>query len=270
MSPSIAGPSIALVLGRPPTPASVLPEMCARLEARGVEVTVTVVPAGTGLPDAVWAADLRVLKDLSPAALASLAAHPGAPCCNDPAAVLRAEDKARAMAVLADAGIPVPATWSSGDWADVRRRAGRRPAVVKPRSGAQGRGVLLLDREPPPAPPVPGPWLVQERIPGDGRDRKLYVAGDHVDAVLRDWPAPADRAGSPFAPDPVLRRLASAAATALNLEICGVDVVVSPAGPVVVDVNPFPGFKGVRGAADRLAGHLLSRVWHLGEVTTCA
>ncbi|MCP9981522.1 hypothetical protein [Actinomadura madurae] len=33
----------------------------------------------------------------------------------------------------------------------------------------------------------PGPWLVQDRIPGDGWDRKLFVVGPHVHGTLRRW-----------------------------------------------------------------------------------
>ena len=40
-------------------------------------------------------------------------------------------------------------------------------------------------------------------------------------------------------------------------------------GPVVVDVNAWPGFKGVPGAAERLSAHLLARIGS-EEVLTCA
>ena len=77
--------------------------------------------------------------------------------------------------------------------------------------------------------------------------------------VQRTWPAPADRAGTPFTPGPALRDLARRAAAALGLVVGGVDVLMTPAGPVVVDVNAFPGFKGVPGAARCLADFLLDR-----------
>ncbi|MDQ4069776.1 MAG: hypothetical protein M3203_09965, partial [Actinomycetota bacterium] len=52
------------------------------------------------------------------------------------------------------------------------------------------------------------------------------------------------------------RRAAVAAGAALGLEIFGVDLVVGGDGPVVVDVNGFPGFKGVPPAAAWIADHL--------------
>ncbi len=181
----------------------------------------------------------------------------------------RCEDKLLACTRLHLAGVPLPATRCVADWAGVRALADQGPVVVKPRFGTGGSGVLVLDGAAPEAPVGPGPWLVQERVPGDGLDRKLYVIGERVHGVLRSWPAPEDRSGTPFPVPRGLSRVARAAADALDLSTCGVDVVVSPTGPVVVDVNPFPGFKGVPGAAELLAAHLLHRLART-EVPACA
>lgn len=259
--------SIAFVLGRPSGPRSVLHEVQALLRAAGVQVTVATVADGQ-LHQEVRAADLRVLKDLDAVTLEALARR-ALPCCNDAAATLRTLDKPDVSRVLRAAGVVVPDELLLSDWSEVRRAAATGPLAVKPRSGSGGRGVLLLEGPAPAAPPAPGPWLVQELVHGDGRDRKLYVVGDEVDLVLRTWPAPADRSGRPAEVDPVLRSIALRSARALDLEVCGVDVLVTPDGPVVVDVNAFPGFKGVPGAAQRLSTHLLARV-RQEEVLTCA
>ena len=261
--------AVALLLGRPPSATSVLHPVRAHLEAAGVLVTEHVLPDGGPLPAAAGQADLRVLKDLPTAAVQALADARVRSCSDLPSAVLRCEDKLLASTRLHLAGVPLPATRCAADWAEVRALADGGAVVVKPRFGTGGRGVLVLDGPAPATPATPGPWLVQERVPGDGRDRKLYVVGDRVHGVLRSWPAPADRAGTPFPVSRGLSRVARAAADALGLTICGVDVVVSPGGPVVVDVNPFPGFKGVPGAAELLAAHLLRRLSRT-EVPACA
>lgn len=41
------------------------------------------------------------------------------------------------------------------------------------------------------------------------------------------------------------------------MHLAGVDVVLGPHGPVVVDVNAFPGYRDVAGAAAAVAAHLL-------------
>ena len=264
--------SVALLLGRPPSARSVLHAVRLHLRVAGVTVTEHVLPDGGPLPRAAAEADLRVLKDLPAAALRSLAATATGPCSDPASAVLHCEDKALACARLHLAGVPLPETRTVPDWAGVRELAAAGRVVVKPRWGTGGEGVLVLEGPAPAAPAAPGPWLVQECVPGDGLDRKLYVIGDRVHGVLRRWPAPADRAGTPFPVPTALARVARAAAAALDLTICGVDVVVGPTGPVVVDVNPFPGFKGVPGAAELVAAQLLRRLARTSrqEVPACA
>ncbi len=61
-----------------------------------------------------------------------------------------------------------------------------------------------------------------------------------------------------FDVDADLRRLARRVGSALNLDIYGVDVVPGPDGPIVIDVNPFPGFRGVADAGTIIAGHILN------------
>ena len=255
-------PRISLVLGRPPGPASVMTDVVRLLREAGAHVVLEGPdPDGADLLDA----DLVVLKDLPARSLQALAAWGPLPflttvqCLNPPAAALDCLDKDRVWRLLSDAGVPVPASRPVASWDEVRTAAAAGPVVVKPREGEQGEGVLLLAGPAPAGPVGAGPWLVQERVTGDALDRKLYVVGDAVLGVQRTWPAPADRSGTAFEPDADLTALARAAAAALGLEVCGVDVLVTPAGPVVVDVNAFPGFKGVPGAAERLAAHLLAR-----------
>lgn len=92
-----------------------------------------------------------------------------------------------------------------------------------------------------------------------GGDRKVYVVGDRVAGVLRPWPATSlqDKVGRPFKPTRIERGIAMSVGEELGLEIYGVDLLASVTGPVVVDVNAFPGFKGARGAEIWLADHLL-------------
>lgn len=63
--------------------------------------------------------------------------------------------------------------------------------------------------------------------------------------------------GEPFAVDDALADLTRHAAAGLGMHLAGVDVVIGPHGPVVVDVNAFPGYRGVEGAAEAVAEHLI-------------
>lgn len=44
----------------------------------------------------------------------------------------------------------------------------------------------------------------------------------------------------------------------LGQDIFGVDVLFGDDGPVLIDVNPFPGFRGVTGAVRMIANHIAS------------
>jgi len=105
--------------------------------------------------------------------------------------------------------------------------------------------------------PFPGPYLVQDRVAHDGWDRKVYVAGRACRGLLKPWPRRESAAQRPFAPEPMLGDLALAVGRVLGLEIYGVDFVVGETGPLIVDVNGFPGFKGVPDAARLIGDYLL-------------
>lgn len=131
--------------------------------------------------------------------------------------------------------------------------------VVKPYAGSRGAGVIDADSLPENE-PFPGPFVVQERVDGDGLDRKLYVVGATVRGVLRARPPRtlADKRGTAFVPSDDERELALLTGRALGLKRFGVDVLHGAAGPVVIDVNAFPGYKGVPDAASLLLHYLTS------------
>ena len=101
---------------------------------------------------------------------------------------------------------------------------------------------------------------MQERIAHVGPDRKVFVIGHDVWGVLRPWPPAclADKLGRPFKSGRRRGGGGQAVGVTLGLEVYGVDLVPTADGPVVVDVNAFPGFKGADGATGVLAAHLLT------------
>ena len=103
-------------------------------------------------------------------------------------------------------------------------------------------------------PPPQVPVVVQRYVPGPGEDLKVYVVADEVFALRK--PFAADSFTRPGRPVPVprpVRDAAMRARAAFGLDLFGVDVIESPDGPVVVDVNYFPGYKGVPDVAPRIA-----------------
>lgn len=255
-----------MVLGKPPERSPVLPEVIARLADRAA-VTVHVPTADVPVDPVGWAlpsADLVAVRGLGHPALTALAVleDAGVRCCNRIAATLAVRDRALVNRLLAAADVPVPAAVEVPTWADAAVAAAGRSVVVKSADSSRGRGAGVLSAPcgPLPAtPPFPGPYLVQEFVPGDGWDRKVYVIGDRVAGLLKRWPRPPDepRHGEPFPVTDELAAVARGTGAALGLEVYGVDVIEGPDGPAVVDVNPFPSCAGVPGAAAAIADHLL-------------
>mgnify|MGYP000312408332 CR=1 FL=1 len=251
--------AIGFLLGRAPGEGSILPGVIRRLEAAGATVLAELA-AGGAVSRRLLAMDVVVLRALDRDALDAAGAleEAGVRCCNSVAATQLARDKTAATRVLAEAGLPVPRECLLPSWPAVRAVARGRPVAIKSPAGSRGRGVLVPTDLLPEEPPFPGPYIVQDWLGGDGLDRKLYVVGSRVGGVLRRWPPRGlrDKLGERFEPAPRLRELALAAGEALGLELFGVDVVLGPNGAAIVDVNAFPGYKGVPAAERWVADHL--------------
>ncbi|MGH8875218.1 MAG: ATP-grasp domain-containing protein, partial [Acidimicrobiia bacterium] len=149
-------------------------------------------------------------------------------------------------------------------------QAGYRPLVVKPYLGHRGEGITVVwsPEELAGLPEAVTPMLVQEYVAGPGEDLKVYVIGDEVSAVRKPFSADSfTRPGRPFPVGDEVREIAARAGRALGMGLFGLDIIEGPAGPVVVDVNYFPGYKGVPGAAPRVAAYIEAYVLGQLELT---
>jgi ribosomal protein S6--L-glutamate ligase len=269
----------------PPVPSPVLVDVFRRLSDWGFDVAEA-IPEETVLrtDDLRPSYDLYVLKSHTELALslAGLLHARGARLLNPYPSCMAAQDKVTACNLLRLAGVPTPRTWVTGNLRLMRPLLKRAPLMVKPHRGHRGEGISVvrdgadLDAVPAPA----GPVVVQELVPGPGEDLKVYVVGEHVFAVRKPFgPDSFTRPGRPCAVTPRVRRLALRCAQTFGLGLFGLDIVESPDGPVVVDVNYFPGYKGVPDAgaliADYIRGYALGRrelappgTWPQGAVAT--
>ena len=101
--------------------------------------------------------------------------------------------------------------------------------------------------------------LAQPYLPNPGHDLKLYNTGDEVFATVKRSPLHpgADVVEEQIPVTPELRELALAVGRAFGLDIYGIDVVETPDGYMVLDINDFPSFGKVPQAAERLARTVL-------------
>jgi len=238
-----------------------LPSLRRRL-AEAEVVLVAWDPTGRfGLPPEAPDADLYLLKGDHPTILtaAGCLADLGAHCLNSFAATEAAADKARSLARLESAGLPVPATHVAGDRAALATALATGPRFVKPVRGAHGDGARRLEPGEAEMAAGTGPWLVQELVASPGYDLKLYGVRDRVAARRAPFvPGKVDVARQSIPrPDPSVLRLARAAGEAAGLELYGVDVLETRDGPVIVDVNAFPGYRSVAEAPGWIAAVVL-------------
>jgi ribosomal protein S6--L-glutamate ligase len=243
----------------PDVPSPVVQSAAAALTARGHEVSGWIPEDVLRRADEFRAeADLYVLKSHTELALslAGLLHDQGLPICNPYRACLRAQDKITASQRLRSAGVPTPQTWITGDLRLAEDLLAGGPLIVKPHRGHRGADVHLIagpaDLAALPRPTTP--VVVQRFVPGTGEDLKVYVAGDHVWAVRKPFsPDSFTRPGVPVPVSPDVREIAQQVRAAFGLDLFGVDVIESPDGPVVVDVNYFPGYKGCGDVGEHVA-----------------
>jgi ribosomal protein S6--L-glutamate ligase len=251
-----------LVRRVPPVPSPVLVEVFEILARRGFDIETGIAEEMVTRPDMLAPEhDLYLLKshtELS-LSLAGVLDAQGAELLNPYECCIATQNKIVASRRLRWADVPVPRSWVTGDMDLLAELAAAGPLILKPYQGHRGAGIHVVER--------PGdlgrlsaretPMLVQEYLPGSGEDVKVYVVGDDVFAVRKPFsPESFAVPGRPAPVDVDLRDIALRAGAALGLGLYGLDVVESPRGPVVVDVNYFPGYKGVPDVAPVIADYI--------------
>lgn len=209
--------------------------------------------------------DLYLLKPGSEAnlSLAGVLEGRGARVLNDFRSSALTQDKIQVTARLLDAKLPVPESFVCGDPLLVMRGAGLPELFAKPHRGSYGEGVEKVDSRTPLANAEREPGrvrLVQQALVSDGLDTKVYVIGDEVFAIKRPFPAVtlAEKLGRPCDVTESMRRLALSVGRLLGLKIYGIDMLETPRGLYIVDVNFFPSFIGVDAAPARLADYIVN------------
>lgn len=185
---------------------------------------------------------------------------------NESVGIGRSRDKLRSMQLLARDGIGLPVTMFAHDTKmteKVIERAGGAPVVIKLLEGTQGVGVVLGETHKAAKSVIEAfrganvNILVQEFIKEAGASdiRSIVIGGKVVASMKRtgaegDFRSNLHRGGSaePIKITPEERSTAIRSAKAMGLNVCGVDMLRSNHGPVVMEVNSSPGLEGVEKA----------------------
>src|SRR3990172_3625072 len=137
---------------------------------------------------------------------------------------------------------------------------GGAPLVIKLLEGTQGIGVVLAETEQAAESVIEAflglraSALVQEYVKGPGgADIRCFVIGDRVVAAMKRQGKEGEfrsnihlgGTASTIRITPEERSTAVRAANTMCLNVCGVDILRSNHGPVVMEVNSSPGLEGI-------------------------
>lgn len=179
---------------------------------------------------------------------------------NPPLAIEHSVDKYCALTLFQENGLPVPRTavTESHDEAMKCFHELGGDVVVKPLFGSRGVGTTRIT-DPDIAARVfrtisfyHGVLYLQEFIPHGGSDIRAFVIGDNVVAAMRrianNWKTNVSLGAKPIhlKLSEELENLAVNAAKVIGCKVTGVDIIEGPEGPVIVELNSQPGWRGLQ------------------------
>ncbi|MBS7623992.1 RimK family alpha-L-glutamate ligase [Candidatus Bathyarchaeota archaeon] len=198
---------------------------------------------------------------------------------NPPHAIERSVDKYYALSLLEEAGLPVPKTVIAENAREALKAfhdlGG--DVVIKPIFGSRGIGSTRVS-DPDVADRIFRALefhhqviYVQEYVPHKNYDLRVLVLGERVlSAMLRIsdlWKTNISLGAkpAPYKPTREIEDLAIKAAKAVGCELSGVDILESERGPLIVEVNSQPGWRGLQevtsvNIAEEIIKYVISRV----------
>lgn len=240
-----------------PQPKVVMAATIAALERRGCRVQLGYEEALYNLA-ALPQADVYVVKSRSAFwhSMATALHYQGKRMVNPFAALMKTQDKVVTAALLASGGVPVPEAWLTSAPLALQAPLGEGALLIKPRTGHRGQGIrwltvehdlddLCLDET---------VHVAQHSLPVSGPVLKVYGIGEALYAFQKsgdderrgtvgEWTQVGDE----------VREIVLRCRRLLDLQLYGVDIVYSGGRPWVIDVNLYPGFRGIPEAPEKIA-----------------
>ena len=196
---------------------------------------------------------------------------------NPPLSIERSVDKYHALSLLEEHGLPVPRTAVTENHEEALKAFNELggDVVIKPLFGSRGIGTTRIS-DPDVATRLfraiafyHGVLYLQEFIPHGVSDIRAFVVGDRVVAAMRrvaqSWKTNVSLGAKPVALNPPkeIEDLAVKAAQVIGCKVAGVDIMESQNGPVVIELNSQPGWRGLQSVAivniaEEIVKHLVS------------
>jgi ribosomal protein S6--L-glutamate ligase/tetrahydromethanopterin:alpha-L-glutamate ligase len=232
------------------------PEMCAGEENLATDFDAFIIrPIGRGsLEEIIFRMDaLHKLQRL------------GKLIVNPPLSIERSVDKYHTLALFEEHGLPVPPTivTESVDQALQGFRELGGDVVLKPLFGSRGIGSTrvtdadVAERLFRAIVFSHGVLYLQKFVPHGDSDVRAFVVGDRIVAAMRrvseNWKTNVSLGAKPVALEITneLEQMALEAARVLECKIAGVDLLETDEGPVIIELNSQPGWRGLQTVTNR-------------------
>ncbi len=177
--------------------------------------------------------------------------------------ILRSRNKLRTMQILARKRIPIPKTLFAKDTSNIKSHIdllGGAPIIIKVQEGTQGLGVMIADSKKSAKSIIESLYnmnvsiILQEFIEeANGQDIRVYIVGNKIVAAMmrnsaeEDFRSNVHRGGTTTSVELTdqEKKVAIQTAKVLGLPVCGVDILRSKRGPLVIEANSSAGLEGI-------------------------
>jgi ribosomal protein S6--L-glutamate ligase len=189
-------------------------------------------------------------------------------------------DKLLTHLALQNFNIPMPKTYLASSTRAAKKILNemKYPIVLKFPHGTQGKGVMFAESYAAASSMLDAlmalkqPFLIQEYIETGGVDIRAFIIGETVVASMKRKAVRgeyrsnihAGGIGEPCILDHNTKRIAINTAKSIGLDVCAVDMLEGPKGPLVIEANLSPGIRGMQKAtginiADKIAKFLFKK-----------
>lgn len=230
-------------------------------------VIVRRVPGGTAEQVFYRMDALRRLEDI------------GVMVINPARSIEKAVDKYYTSALLEEAGINTPRTIVTESFSEAMKAFNELggDVVVKPLFGSLGMGITRVSSEDiayrvfRALEMTKSVYYLQEFIPHDGRDIRVFTIGDHVIASMQrvsdDWKTNISSGGKAkaYTPSDEAVEMSLKASEKLGLMYTGVDIIETEDKSYVIELNSTPGWEGLQSVTEfditeALIDHVLMKI----------
>lgn len=198
---------------------------------------------------------------------------------NPPSAIEKSVDKFFTLSLLEEAGLPVPRTIaveSANAALRVFHELGE-DIVVKPIFGSRGIGSVRVSNKDVAERIFRALEFnhqviyIQEFVPHGNYDFRIFVLGNQILSSMRrvseNWKTNVSQGAvpEPYYPSREIANLALKGAKILGCQVAGVDILETKAGPLIIEINSQPGWRGLQSVtkiniADEIIKYVLNKI----------